>query len=402
MKTQKVVSFFLILACLCSLSMAALADTSLTSTDYLDVASHVSAQSFVLMDANTLEVLGSAKEEVRLPMASTTKLMTALVALKYGDLESTVTITNEAVGVEGSSIYLYAGEKLTLSELLYGLLLESANDAAVAIAIHVGGSMEKFVELMNQEAVVMGLKNTHFTNPHGLHNDEHYSTAYEMGVIIAIGLNNEEFVRIISTKNCKITQKDDGYRYLSNHNRLLGSYDGYVGGKTGYTTTAGRCLVSAAYRNGATLIAVTLNDPNDWADHRSLLDYGFSQYETFVLAEEKSIQIEVPVVGGVISQTVLTNRDSIKATLRDDEGIVCVIEAQPFLYAPIIGTDGGSQSVNGEAIVVNPVYGEAVYYQNNREVTRVSLYAASSVDRYEEVIELTFWQKLWNAIKSIF
>ncbi len=403
MKIKKTVTLLITLLCLCAVSLSAAADTSPVSTDDdFDVVAGCSAQAYVLLDADTLDVISAVNGDVRLPMASTTKMMTALVALKHGKLDDVVTITDASVGVEGSSIYLYAGERLTLSELLYGVLLESANDASVAVALHVGGTVEKFVELMNREAEEMGLENTHFTNPHGLHNEAHYSSACDLGRIIAAGLENPEFVRMISTKSHQISKTETSYRYLSNHNRLLGSYEGYIGGKTGYTTSAGRCLVSAASRGGATLIAVTLNDPDDWADHRSLLDYGFSGYETFVLAEPNAVRYEMPVVGGVLGQTVLVNRDAVSVTLRSGKNIACVIEAQSFLYAPVIGKDTIENIAQTDTVAVQPVYGEAVYYQNRREIARVPLYALTGVERYEEPPKPGFWGKIWSAVKSLF
>lgn len=402
MNFKRIWIVFITVLCLCAVSLSVSADSVTSSADGEDVIAHCSAQAYVLLDAQTGDVLGGQNTDVRLPMASTTKMMTALVALKYGNLDDVVTVSEEAVGVEGSSIYLYAGEKLTLSELLYGVLLESANDASVAVALHVGESVEKFVGLMNREAEEMGLKNTRFQNPHGLHHDEHYSTAYDMAKIIEAGLHNEEFVRMISTRNHKIAGTRDGDRYLSNHNRMLGSYDGYIGGKTGYTKTAGRCLVSAASRGGATLIAVTLNDPDDWSDHRALLDFGFSQFDTYVLAEPNTIHYELPVVGGVVGQTVLTNRDSVAVTLRSDKDIERVVEASGFLYAPVIGNDSPQIGEGQNGVVVRPIYGEAVYYQNGREIARVPLYAATGVERYEEPIEPGFWEKIWNAVKNIF
>lgn len=206
-------------------------------------------------------------------MASTTKIMTAIVAIENMPTDYIVTVPKEAVNIEGSSIYLYEGEKITCLDLLYGLMLESGNDAAAAIAIAVGGTMERFVMLMNEKARELGLKNTHFANPHGLSCEDHYTSAADLARITDYALGNQLFAEIVSTKRYTACE---GSRYYVNHNRLLFSYDGMIGVKTGYTIASGRCLVTAARRNGRTLIAVTLNDYYCSADHARMLDTGFA------------------------------------------------------------------------------------------------------------------------------
>ena len=218
-------------------------------------------------------VLSAGNAHTRMGMASTTKIMTALLAIERLDPETVVTVPKEAVGIEGSSIYLTEGEQITVSDLLYGLMLESGNDAATALAIAAGGTVEDFVRLMNERAAELGLEDTHFSNPHGLSADDHYTTAYDLARLTCAALENETFAAIVS---CKTKTISDGRRYLSNHNRLLRSYEGYIGVKTGYTRHAGRILVSAAERGESQLIAVTLADPDDWRDHAALLDYGFA------------------------------------------------------------------------------------------------------------------------------
>ena len=221
-------------------------------------------------------VLSAGNAHTRMGMASTTKIMTALLAIERLDPETVVTVPKEAVGIEGSSIYLTEGEQITVSDLLYGLMLESGNDAATALAIAAGGTVEDFVRLMNERAAELGLEDTHFSNPHGLSADDHYTTAYDLARLTCAALENETFASIVS---CKTKTISDGRRYLSNHNRLLRSYEGCIGVKTGYTLATGRTLVTAAERDGLTLVAVTLNDRSDWADHTRLLDYGFAHYE---------------------------------------------------------------------------------------------------------------------------
>ena len=224
----------------------------------------VSAKSAILIEASTGEVIWSENPDQRLPMASTTKIMTALVAIESGDVKRTVSISPLAVGVEGSSVYLYANEKMTLEDLIYAMLLESANDAAAAIAIEVGGSIEGFADMMNERASSLGLSNTHFENPHGLDGETHYTTARELAIIAREAYSNEILKGIFSTYKKTIPLNEtEGVRLLINHNKLLKSYDGATGIKTGFTKKSGRCLVSAAERDGLEFIAVTLNAPND-------------------------------------------------------------------------------------------------------------------------------------------
>ena len=229
----------------------------------------VSATACVLMDADTGLVLYRKNEDQRMLIASVTKLMTALVVLEQGEVDETVTVT-AAHMAEGSSMYLRVGEKLTLEELLYGLLLCSGNDAALALTECAGG-VEPFVALMNEKAAALGMKNTHFANPNGLDDEEHYSTAYDMALLACAAANEPTLRRIASTRTVAI-----GGRTLTNHNKLLSRMDGCIGLKTGYTKAAGRTLVSCAEREGHRLVAVTLRDGNDWNDHEMLYDRGFA------------------------------------------------------------------------------------------------------------------------------
>ena len=229
----------------------------------------VSATACVLMDADTGLVLYRKNEDQRMLIASVTKLMTALVVLEQGEVDETVTVT-AAHMAEGSSMYLRVGEKLTLEELLYGLLLCSGNDAALALTECAGG-VEPFVALMNEKAAALGMKNTHFANPNGLDDEEHYSTAYDMALLACAAANEPTLRRIASTRTAAI-----GGRTLINHNKLLSRMDGCIGLKTGYTKAAGRTLVSCAEREGHRLVAVTLRDGNDWNDHEMLYDRGFA------------------------------------------------------------------------------------------------------------------------------
>ena len=255
-----------------------------------------SAVSAVLMDAESGRILYSQNADQPRLIASITKIMTAVVALEEGELDKVYQVTAEDMA-EGSSMYLQKGEKLTLETLLYGLMLPSGNDAALAVAHCVSGDLEDFVEAMNRKAEELGMENSSFANPNGLDHEDHYSTARDMAILTRYALENETFRRIVSTKSITI-----GGRTMTNHNKLLSNYEGCLGVKTGYTKAAGRTLVSAAERDGQTLIAVTLCDGNDWADHQALFDYGFSTYpRTVALAAGESCA-QVPTVGGRLPQ----------------------------------------------------------------------------------------------------
>ncbi|WP_134698910.1 D-alanyl-D-alanine carboxypeptidase family protein [Ammoniphilus sp. YIM 78166] len=246
-----------------------------------EAAPGISAQSAAVIDVESGRILYQKQGYEKMRVASLTKIMTAIVAIEEGRLSDMVAVPDQAIGTEGSSIYLRHGEKLTLEHLLYGLMLRSGNDAAVSIAHHIGGSLEGFARLMNEKAEYLGLTQTHFTNPHGLDDsNNHYSTAVDMAKISAYALQNEDFKRIVSTKVINIPQHGEKWdRKLINKNKMLHLYEGADGVKTGYTKLAKRCLVSSATRDGRQLAVVTLNAPSDWSDHARLLDYGFKQFE---------------------------------------------------------------------------------------------------------------------------
>ena len=241
----------------------------------------VSAKSAVVFEYATGKIIFSKNPHEALPMASTTKIMTALVALERGNLDELVTISPHAANIEGSSMYLRAGENISLEHLLYGLMLSSGNDAAVAIAEHIGRNEEAFSKLMTDRAKELGCVRTQFKNPNGLPNQEHYTTAFELARITGKALEYPKFREIVATKSKQI-----GERHLTNHNKLLSIYDGAFGVKTGFTKASGRTLVSAANRNGIELIGVTLNAPDDWDDHVKMFDYAFENMERRVLAEK--------------------------------------------------------------------------------------------------------------------
>lgn len=248
------------------------------------------AQAHILIDAKSGEVLSAHNADARLPMASTTKIMTAIIVIENAAPDEIVAVSREASMVEGSSCYLVEGEHISVLDLLYGLMLESGNDAAHALAEHIAGDTESFARMMNKKAAELGLKNTHFENPHGLYTEGHYTSAHDLAEIAAYAMENELFRTIAATKTYKTSPTDKSpERYFSNHHRLLRSLPFCTGIKTGYTKLAGRCLVSSCEKDGSRFISVTLNDRSDWADHTRLLSFAMSHFKTVTLAEKGEI-----------------------------------------------------------------------------------------------------------------
>jgi D-alanyl-D-alanine carboxypeptidase len=346
-----------------------------------------SAKAAVLMEADSGDLIFSQNENARLPMASTTKIMTALVTLERASLDEKITIPAAAVGIEGSSIYLVENEILTIEDLLYALMLQSANDAAVALALAVAGSVDAFATLMNEKAVDLGLTDSHFVNPHGLDADEHYTTAKELALITRAAMENPTFRRICGTERKSIPMQGiEGKRLLLNHNKMLRTYDGAIGVKTGFTKKTGRCLVSAAERDGVTLIAVTLGAPDDWRDHTAMLDYGFSLYESVSLCEVGSYHAPLWVQSGTQEYVMVENTDALSVTLRRNHGeIVCRVELPRFVFASIqVGDQLGQLS-----------YWERQRDGSLREIGSVPLYAANTVEAVRYKISL------WERIKAL-
>ena len=284
-----------------------------------------SAKCSILMDADTGTVLFAENENKRALIASTTKIMTAVVALEHCDPDREFVIPAEATGIEGSSMYLQAGECLTIRDLLYGLLLQSGNDAAVALALACSDSVEEFVALMNVQAQKLGMENSHFENPNGLDGETHYSSALDLAKLTQYALKNEEFAKIVATRN-----KQVGSRYLRNHNRLLWAVEGCIGVKTGFTKAAGRTLVTAATRNGRTLIAVTLCDGNDWQDHATLYDYGFSQYVEDVAIRKGEAVAELALMDGTVCRLLAGEDISFPLLAGEKLRVVPVYPRAPF------------------------------------------------------------------------
>lgn len=259
-----------------------------------------SASSAVLIEALSGHVVYQKNAHKKMPMASTTKIMTALCTIENINTNIPITVDNRAIGVEGSSIYLEQNEVITIKELLYGMMLNSGNDAATALAVAVSGSVEDFCKLMNHTAKNIGAKNSNFTNPSGLYEDNHYTTAYDLALISAYAMKNPLFCDIVSTKEMKISKGPNGSRYLKNHNKLLWQYEGCTGIKTGYTKKCGRCLVSSAQKDGVHLVAVTLNAPDDWHDHKTMLDYGFENIVQKTIAKEGEYATRVSADGAYV------------------------------------------------------------------------------------------------------
>lgn len=278
-----------------------------------------SAKGAVVIESLSETVLYEKNADVRLPQASTTKIMTALLVLESIDLQREITVSASAAAVEGSQLGLTAGDRLTVRDLLYVLMLKSGNDAAEALAEGVAGSVSEFVNRMNRRAAEIGLKNTQFQNPHGLPAEGHYTTARDLAVLTATALENEDFCKIVSTRKAKLTYKN---MVITNSNKLLDTCDGVFGVKTGFTKKAGRCLVTAAERKGVRLICVTLNDGNDWQDHARLYEECFDRVDRQEIVPRQGYGGIVPVLGG-----------EGDATVKNSLPLTCVtIDGEPIAY----------------------------------------------------------------------
>ena len=319
----------------------------------------VSAEKAILVDAVSGRVIYEKNADSQSLIASTTKIMTALVVCEQCNVLDRMRIPKEAVGIEGSSMYLQEGEVLTIQELLYGLMLRSGNDAAVALAIYCGGTVEGFAELMNDKARVLGMEDSHFVNPNGLDAPEHYSTARDLATLAAYAMENPVFYKTVSAKSVKV-----GDRYLTNHNKLLWRVEGADGVKTGYTRAAGRILVSSATRQGRRLIAVTINAPDDWNDHTHLLETGFSGFAVKRIITAGDVIGAVRIAGGQAGQVQLVADTDFDYALCEGETVQIQLNGPGFVYAPAVqGAEAGFAHVciGGKAVGKIPlVYGETV------------------------------------------
>lgn len=294
----------------------------------------------MLIDGATGRVLWEKNAREQALIASTTKIMTGLLVAENCDLQTEIAVPKEAVGVEGSSLYLKEGERLTVEALLYGMMLHSGNDAATALAIYCSGSEEAFVELMNRKAADLGLEQTHFANPHGLDSKDNYSTALDLARLTAYAMENPVFHQVVSTKTATF-----GQRSFTNHNKLLWRYEGAVGVKTGYTRSAGRILVSCAEREGRRLIAVTICAPNDWEDHARMLDHGFEGFQTRALVEAGDILGQVPVMGGAEDAVSAVAAELLEYPVAIGEQAEVQVQLPDFVYAPVLAGDPAGEVV---------------------------------------------------------
>ena len=344
----------------------------------------VSAKGAILIDAATGEILFEKNCKEKLPMASTTKIMSAMLALESGNLDEEFVVDSNAIKVEGSSMGLQEGDRVTMRALVHGMLLPSGNDAANAAAVRICGSVEAFVKLMNERAEELGLSSTHFVTPSGLddYTDEHYSSAYDMAILAKEALKNPDFREICGKYNAKLKFGNPSYeRWLTNNNKLLNTCEGVIGVKTGFTDKAKRCLVSACERNGATLICVTLNAPNDWLDHSRLFDYGFTMFEMQKLPVESN-RFTVNVVGGteenVPCGTIVPMLNMLRG--KADE-VTAEVSINHFLYAPV---------------VENTEVGKITYYYNGEVIREEPIVTSKSVGYKKAEEKESFFSK-WRA-----
>lgn len=280
----------------------------------------ISAASAILIDADTGRILYEKNAYEKRGMASTTKIMTAIIALENSNPDQIAEVSYNAASTEGSSMYLNSGEKIRMESLVYGLMLNSGNDAATAIAENLSVSTEEFAKLMNAKAAKIGMKDTSFSNPHGLDNENHYSTAYDMAKLAQYAMKNETFRQIVSTKRKSVELNGvENSRYLTNHNKLLSLYQYCIGIKTGFTKSCGRCLVSAAQKDGTALIAVTLNAPDDWNDHITMYKEAFTNYRKYDIIKKNSYICSVKITGTYDDTLKLYAKEGISLSLKDDE-----------------------------------------------------------------------------------
>ena len=338
----------------------------------------ISAQKAILLDATTGRILYQKDADSKALIASTTKIMTALIICEQCNVLDRMRIPKEAVGIEGSSIYLQEGEVLTIQDLLYGMMLHSGNDAAVALAIYCGGTVEGFAELMNDKARRLGMANTHFVNPNGLDAPGHYSTAKDMAVLAAYAMENPIFAQTVSTKTVTA-----GKRMLRNHNKLLWRVDGADGVKTGFTKAAGRILVSSATRNGRRLISVTINDGNDWVDHAKLFDDGFSKYSIQQIIKKDAYLGSTEIAGGESGVVGLYAAEDFFYALASDEDADIILQGIGFVYAPV---------------ACGQTAGYAYICIGEKVVGKIPVYYGETIEQLQ-IEEPSVWQKLFGGKK---
>jgi D-alanyl-D-alanine carboxypeptidase (penicillin-binding protein 5/6) len=319
-----------------------------------------SARAAVIMDVKSSRVLYSKNMDEKLAMASTTKIMTTLVAVESGKLEEKVSVSRKASITGGSSVYLREGEKHTVHDLLYAIMLRSGNDAAVAVAEHIGGSVEGFVEIMNRKAQEIGAVNTKFANPHGLDSEGHYTTAHDLALITAYALKNPIFAEIVNSKKKTIEgpPNENWDRVMINKNKMLWQFDGGNGVKTGFTNKAGRCLVSSATRNGMQLVCVVLNCGPMWNDSAALLEYGFNNYSNEKIVDKNSIYQIIEVKNGKEKFVSIKPKEDFTIALntQEKENVRLSSNRSGMQQAPILkGEDAGKLEIYLENKLVGTI-----------------------------------------------
>lgn len=330
----------------------------------------VSAGGAVLINANTKEVIFEKDSKKKMSMASTTKIMTSIIAIEQDNGQQMVKISDEVANVEGSSMGLKSGDLVDMNTLIYGMLLESGNDAATAVALEIGGNLQDFAVLMNNKAKEIGMNDSNFVTPSGLDDPEHYSTAYDMAILGAYAINNPRFAEISSTKSKVVSfGNPETKRTLYNHNKMLKTFEGSTGIKTGFTKKSGRCLVTSATRGDVTLVVVVLNDGNDWDDTQKLLEYGFERTKSVDLETEAS-DYELKVIGGKASVVSLTTSSiaTYQTANYDNVNVTKTVEIKQFEYAPIKTGD---------------ILGYLCYYNNGELIEKVPLVAKENVEQLE-------------------
>lgn len=323
-------------------------------------AADVSAASAIVIDADTMEVLYEKNADEKRPIASTTKIMSALIACESGKLDDTVNVTWDMVNTHGSLLGLRVDDKISLRDLVVGMILPSGNDAANATAIYLSGSIQDFAADMNKKAAQLGMNSSLFVTPSGLDEGDHHSTARDMAVLTAHALQNEEFAEIFAMSSADVNINGEKLK-LYNHNRLLQELDCCVGGKTGYTDKAGRCLVSAASQNGNTLVCVTLSAPDDWNDHKKLYEECFAKYEKMPVTGN----LEVPAVGG--TKNTIKCAYSGEVSVLNKNLVTVELYAYPFVYCPVSAGDK---------------IGKAVIKYKEKEILSVDITAQENAEYY--------------------
>ncbi len=330
---------------------------------------YVTARSAVLIEATTGTVVYGKNERMRMHPASTTKIMTALLAIELGDTESTVLVSGKAAGIVGSSLWLRKGQKMKLGDLIRGTMLKSGNDGCVAIAEHIAGSEKDFVRMMNLKARKLGAMNTRFANPHGLTEPNHYSTAFDLALMARYGLKYPLFADIVSTREAEVTLtqgESEEKRKLANTNWLLWSFEGADGVKTGTTAAAGYCLVASATRNGVQFISVVLDSDARWSDSARLLSYGFDKFHVMTFAEKGRTLTKIRVEGGMEPEVGVMPEDDMRIIV--PRALSHLIEERIILDEPLIAPVGSGQTIGRLAIVFD-----------KEELARVNLVAETSV-----------------------